>query len=61
MPILLFNLLLHYFAYHTPLVKNQAAACGVTMGQRGINFVAIMFKEGDHTQPGIFSRTDFVK
>lgn len=27
----------------------------------GINFVAITFKEGDHAQPGIFSRTDFVK
>jgi uncharacterized protein YcfL len=27
----------------------------------GINFVAIMFKEGDHARPGIFSRTDFVK
>lgn len=27
----------------------------------GVNFVAIMFKEGDHAQPGIFSRTDFVK
>lgn len=27
----------------------------------GINFVAIMFKKGDHAQPGIFSRTDFVQ
>lgn len=27
----------------------------------GVNFVAIIFKEGDHAQPGIFSRTDFVK
>lgn len=27
----------------------------------GINFVAVLFKKGDHAQPGIFSRTDFVK
>ena len=26
----------------------------------GINFVDIRFKEGDHAQPGIYSRTDFV-
>jgi hypothetical protein len=27
----------------------------------GINYVAILFKEGDHASPGIYSRTDFVK
>lgn len=27
----------------------------------GINYVDIRFKEGDHAQPGIFSRTDFVR
>jgi hypothetical protein len=27
----------------------------------GINFVAIIFKAGDHASPDIYSRTDFVK
>jgi hypothetical protein len=27
----------------------------------GINFVAIVFKAGDHASPDIYSRTDFVK
>jgi len=27
----------------------------------GINYVDIRFKEGDHAQPGVFSRTDFVR
>lgn len=27
----------------------------------GINYVDIRFKEGDHAQPGVYSRTDFVR
>ena len=27
----------------------------------GVNFVDIRFKEGDHAQPGVYSRTDFVR
>ncbi len=28
---------------------------------KGINFVTISFKEGDHASPGTYSRTDFVQ
>lgn len=28
---------------------------------KGINFVSISFKEGDHASPGTYSRTDFVQ
>jgi len=27
----------------------------------GINYVAIIFKAGDHASPGVYSRTDFVQ